>query len=226
KNPLFSALASNKFKIADFLLKREADINYKINGGEYKDVDIINYLYFISGFKDFLNTNNLKYILNNGFNIRQVTTDLINKMVNRNYSDGLLEIILKHFIYDDTFIIRLLSVYKNRVALTTEQIQNIITDEKRKINIDESVYENADEHENYDAINMILDYDGSGNESIIEKIEDYEILERAIEYDNIKLVKKILNYDFVDLDQLNIENALSEASKNINVEMLKSLLES
>jgi len=226
KTPLFSAIASNKFRIADFLLKREANINYKINQGEYKDVDIINYLYFMSGFKDFLNRKNLKYILNNGFNIRQVTTDLINKMVNRNYSDGLLEIILKHFIYDNAFIIRLLTVYKNRVALTTEQIQNVITDEKRKIDIDESVYENADERENYDAINMILDYDGSGEESITEKIEDYELFERAVEYDRTSLVKKILSYEFIDLEQLNIENALSEASKNINVEMLKLLLDS
>jgi len=226
KVPLFSAIASNKFRIADVLLKNHANINYRINGeGKYHNVDIINYLYYMSSFSDILNKKNLKYILHNGFNIRNISTDLINKMVNRNYSDGLLEILLKHCIYDNQFIIHLLTLYHHRVTMSNEQLQNLITEEKSKIAVDESVYDNADRHENYDAICMILDYDGRDQEDIYEVIEDYELLERAIEYDHVELVKKILSYDTLDLDRLNIENALCEASKNTNVEMLKLLLD-
>jgi len=125
KIPLFSAIALNKFRIADILIKNQADINYRINGGEYHDVDIINYLYYMSSFSDFLNCKNLKYILFNGFNIRNLSTDLINKMVNRNYSDGLLEILLKHCIYDNNFIINLLSLYSNKVAMSNKQFNNL-----------------------------------------------------------------------------------------------------
>jgi len=227
KVPLFSAIASNKFRIADLLLRSQADINYRINGdnGKYQNVDIINYLYYMSSFSDFLNKKNLKYILHNGFNIRSISADLINKMVNRNYSDGLLEILLKHCIYDNHFIIHLLTLNHHRVTMSKEQLQHLITEEKSKIAVDERVYDNADQHENYDAICMILDYDGRDQEDIYEVIEDYELLERAIEYDHVELVKKILSYDTLDLDRLNIENALSEASKNTNVEMLKLLLD-
>jgi len=228
KIPLFSAIASNKFRMADALIKKyNANINYHINGGEYKNVDILNYLYYMSGFRDYLNPKNLKYILHNGFNIQHITPDLMNKMVNRNYSDGLLEILLKYYIYDNDFIISLLSIYNYQYPLTNTEIQNIFSNEKRKITIDEDFYDNADEHENYDAIYiyLILDNDGRDPEELYDIIENYALLERAVEYNHVELVRKIISYYSSDLARLPLENALMEASKNINLDMLTLLLD-
>jgi len=224
KIPLFTAIALNKFKMADLLIKRNADINYQINGRDYHNVDIINYLYYMSGFRDFLNRRNLKYILINGFHIKTINTEVVNKMINRNYNEGLLDILLKNYIYDNNFIIHLLSMYHYKVAASDKDLQKMINDEKNKIMIDESVYDNADERENYDAIQMILDYDSSGKEVINDRIEDYELLEKGVEYDNYALVQKILTHPFVDMERLHLDKALAEASKNIRLDILELLL--
>jgi len=224
KIPLFTAIALNKFKIADLLLKKNANINYLINGRGYHDIDIINYLYYMSGYSDFLNRRNLKYILNNGFHIKHINTEVVHKMLKRDFNEGLLEILLKNYVFDNNFIIKLLVISHFQETVSNKELQQMIDNEKNKIIIDDSVYDICDERENYDAVTMILDYDSSGKESINDRIEDYELLEKGVGYDNYKLVQKILNHPYLDEERLHMEDALIEASKNIQLDILELLL--
>ncbi|ORX79320.1 ankyrin [Anaeromyces robustus] len=74
KVPLFSALAHNNFKVADLLIKYDADINYSIsNQNNCQNLNILHYLNNIS----FLNEKNLRYILIHDFHIQGVTDDLL-----------------------------------------------------------------------------------------------------------------------------------------------------
>ncbi|OUM66528.1 hypothetical protein PIROE2DRAFT_59338 [Piromyces sp. E2] len=66
--PLFSVLARNDFSTAKVLLDRGASINYCVN-----NVDILTYLYT----RKLLNFKNLKFILENGYDINENDTDNI-----------------------------------------------------------------------------------------------------------------------------------------------------
>jgi len=90
--PLLTALSENKFEIADFLIENKADINYPSH-------NVIEYLKTNNN----LNKNNLKYILNKGYKIKYITVNLIESLI-KDLQNKLLEIILKHYKYDQNFI--------------------------------------------------------------------------------------------------------------------------
>jgi len=216
--PLFLAVARQEFKIADLLIKYNADINFKISSFNRKNVGIIYYLYRINC----LYNENLKYILDKDFNIESITDNLINDLVSNHKNDN-LEIIFKHYIFDNAFILSLLNIYKNKTSLSRKQLQDITINEKNKIQINEYMYFNAIKKRNYDAIRILLYNDGSGDK-ILEKINKYDILERAVECDNFDLVKKILNSKPLNYKYINFEKVLLDACKNINVDIIEILI--
>jgi len=118
--PLFAAIAKNNFKIADLLIDRKAHINIvtEFNDSSY---NIIFYLFHFN----LLNNKNLKYILNNGFSVSEISDDLLVKLVEAKNNEH-LEIIFRHFKFGNSYILNFLNVYKNAEALSDKSLQNII----------------------------------------------------------------------------------------------------
>jgi len=226
KNPLFSAILKNKFTLADMLLKNGADINYCINNKD--DGDIINYLNTYGS----LNNKNLKYILNHGYDTYFLFTNINSCLISnfiRSFKNKFLDIIFKHYIFDNTFIINLLKWYKNCTPFTPIQFQTIITNEKNKLKIRENTYESyysdASKEENYEAIKIIFENDGSEHDILFRRINLYDILEKAIKLNDYCFVKNILCYDSFSFKSIISEKNFLYTTENNNMEILKLLIE-
>jgi ankyrin repeat protein len=228
KVPLFSALMNNNFSVADLLLQNKADINYCVNNKE--DGDIIHYLFTHAS----LNNKNLKYILNHGYDTYFLFTNINSSLITdfiRSFKNKFLEIIFKHYLFDNAFIINLLKWYKNRTPLSLHHLQGVITKEKNKLNIKENTYENyyhdAHKEENCGAIKILLENDGSEPEIIFRRINLYDILEMAIKLNDYKFVATILQqYDsFFSFKGIISEKNFICSSENNNMDIMKLLIE-
>jgi len=234
KTPLFSAIAFEKFNLANLLLKNKADINYTIT--DFKSIigvalNTINILSDLSS-RNFLNSRNLKYILNHGFKIKGITAAIINDLIQ--YKNGLkndlLEIIFRHYIFDNNFILNFLHFYKYQQALSNRRLHYFITKEKNKIVIQDTMYASTIQnayYKNWDAIYLFFVYDGSEPSKIIHRIRQYHILDIAIIKNDYYLVKAILNFikwkSNKDIEE--IEGLLMKAIQRENLDMLKLLFD-
>jgi ankyrin repeat protein len=144
-NPLMYALSQNNFKVANLLIKYGANVNYTIH---FKELSHSLYSH------NYLNTKNLIYILNHG--ITMVSANFINDIIKDN-DDSILNLLYKVLTYDDTFIVKLLHLYKGKVALSNQQLDNIIVQEKYKLEIHLSMFKNAYESMNFDVLQVLLD---------------------------------------------------------------------
>lgn len=163
KSPLSSAIAEDNFQLADTLIKNKADINYKIF---YNDI-IKNLIK-----NKLLDDKNLKYILDKGFNLTYINheTSLIYELLKASYPSYFIEIIFKHFIFDNTFILNLLHIYRNKIILTRQQLTDLIKKEKSKIMIKNKWYSTAVEYEVLDAIDIFIEYDIRKEDAILNLI--------------------------------------------------------
>lgn len=152
------------FEIANLLLNKGADINYKINS-----VDILSFL----NSQQVLNKNQLKFILNNGFDVKCIDSYLINTL-----SNEFIDIIFNHFILDNAFIIKLLKIYKEKKSLSNKKLNEIINEEKNKIEIKNNWYMEAIRKENFNKIETLLKYENKNNNSkflkMISLLECYD----------------------------------------------------
>lgn len=202
--PLFTAIIKNKFKVADLLIKYGASINYCINNLDCRKISIVDYCCFIKKIKDF-NRLQFNYILKKGFNKNNITSSLITKFVYNNRAD-LLETVFKHYIFDNLFILNLISFYKNKVPLSDNLLQNEIVKEKRKIEIDEEVYQKTLFRVNSDVLSILYDYDY--DDLIMDRVQHYRILEKAVLSNNYSLVEKILNNKSLNSSSMSFNNNL------------------
>ncbi|ORX44732.1 ankyrin [Piromyces finnis] len=216
KIPLFSSIANNNFEISDLLLEKEANINCTINN--------YNIIYYLCKF-NLLNQKNLLYTLNHGFNIKFRISSLIYELI-ENKKNLFLELMFKHYIFDQSFIINFLKIYKNREALSDKELKEAISKEKNKIPVNESMYKKANDKENYEAIKIIFDHDGSDQDIVFCRINKYEILDKAVKMNNYKFVKNILSYKAFNFKNILSEPILQEANRNSNIDIMKLLITS
>eukprot|EP00833_Pecoramyces_ruminatium_P015148 jgi/Orpsp1_1/1189180/evm.model.d7180000070059.1 len=229
KIPLFSAIVSENFELADLLLSYKADVNYTLKNNLNKTiVDIISYLCD----NHCLNNKKLLYILNHGFSIKNMNTKIINEIINykSEVKNDLLDTIFHHYIFDNDFILNLLHFYKNKKLLSIGQLSHMITKEKTKIEINDTMYDYAVKTNYYkknDIIYILFVYDGSDPKKITERIHHYKILETAIEKNDYYLVKRIINYNPWRFNgALNFEKILIKAIQKENVDIIKELMDS
>jgi len=232
KVPLFSAIAKKKFRIADFLMEKGADINYRLNILNWEDINVVNYLYHIGSV--YFDKTILRYIFSHGFNINCLTANLMSQF--KNIYDNGLEIIFNHSIFDNAFILNMLDYHSRKKPLSNKQLLSLIYNEKRKIKIDRECYKEALSLKKYDII--MLFFNNDVNHHNLNSYECYDLLEKAVVFNNYNLVKSILNYKVVNNferflysaskksgEEINFENILIEAIEVENVRILQLLTE-
>jgi len=191
KSPLLSVLALNKFKIADVLLNQGFDINYKINGYSIP--------YFLFRFNQ-LNKKNFKYILSKNIHI---SIELINKLIKNNHND-LLQVIFKHYLINQHFVLKTLSLYKNRISLSNKQLQEILNIEYNKLKIDDITIKNAFRINNYKAIQIMY----NSNDRIQSIISKY-LFEFVCNQNETELLNLIRKGNFENMGLLVDQNKYS-----------------
>ncbi|ORX80447.1 ankyrin [Anaeromyces robustus] len=205
--PLFSAVANGNFKIANLLIENGADINYILNTKDSFNINIINYCRHIFNKNCFeLSKKILKFILNKNFNGKAITTDFLNKIISKN--QYLLDTIFEHYIFDNEFILNLLSIYKNKTRLSNENLKKIINEEKNKIIIHDSMYDTSMKWGCCHAAKILLDYDSHDYLEILTIIEKYNMLEKVIIFNNYELAKKILSFKDLNFQHYDIQKLL------------------
>ncbi len=186
KVPLFNAIANNNFKISNLLIKHKANINYKIFNDTVLDYLIKNNL--------LITDNSLKYILNNGFKKSNITLDLIFNLI-KNQLNDILEIIYNFYqkinsnIILNVFLIRF---YKNKIPLSNEQLDKVLSSIKTDIDVSEKMYEHANFYDNDDAIRVLFEHDESDEDELFKRVVKYHILEKAIKAKNYEFVRKAI----------------------------------
>jgi ankyrin repeat protein len=234
-------ISKNQFRVADLLMKYGASIHYPVTY-QNETVEIIDYFYS----EKKLNDKILNYILAAGYNIGKDMTALIYKFILKKNSFSifnhdwhqklknncdLLQTIFEHYIYDNAFILRLLSLYTHKIPLSSSQLQKVISNEKNKIQIEEGMYELAVKSSHSDAITVLLNYDGSSVDELAERIQKYHLLEMTVDtgsycyIDNLyPTVQKIMSYPF-DYQSLNIRKILKKLIKNEDERVVKLVME-
>ncbi|KAG4099082.1 hypothetical protein H8356DRAFT_1390549 [Neocallimastix lanati (nom. inval.)] len=216
-SPLLCALSERKFIIANLLLKNGVNVNYKIH-----DTDITDILYH----DDNLTGDILKYLIKNGYN---VTSNLITTLAKERkycYLNASFIKLLKtivQYIFDDIFIIKMLSLYKNKTPLTEKQLTNIIDNEKNKIEIKNEWFDNIVVANNNEAVIMI--FDNCGKEHGLTKAKAFKTLKKAVEMNNYVFIEKYLNYILLNYINFNIEDILSEDNVSDNLYIMKFITE-
>jgi ankyrin repeat protein len=212
KIPLFCAIINNNFRVAKLLIDKKSDINFTINKS-----NIIYYLYKLNC----LSNKGLKFILNHGFYIKNITPNIIEEFI-ETFQNDFLNIISNH-IYTP-LVLNLLKIYRNRDPLSDEELLNLVNKEKANILVDECMYKNAIGVNNFKAIRIIFGHDTSDEDIIFRRINKYELLEKAILLDDYYLVKNILSYETFNFTNINSKKIFSEASQNNNMKIMKLLI--
>jgi len=94
---------------------------------DIKNKNIISFFYD----EDYLNLKNLKFILKCGY---EISPDIFSEFIIDNRVD-LIKEIFEYSIFDNSFILKLLLYYKHNRCLTTSDLQDLITLEKCKIDM-------------------------------------------------------------------------------------------
>jgi len=164
KSPLSSAIAEDNFQLADTLITNNADINYKLFYNDIIKNLTINKL---------LDDKNLKYILYKGFSVNHINLEssLIYELLKASYPSYFIEIIFKHFIFDNSFILNLLHFFKNKKYLSQQQLRDMIRKEKSKITIKDKWYSTAVEYEALDIIDIFIEYDIRKEDAILNLVK-------------------------------------------------------
>jgi len=225
--PIFSAIAKCKFRVADLLIKNGADINYTINctiKNENYCANILFYLFNMCNINSHFNNKIVKYVLNNNFKVNNITSDIINRLIFKK-NESLIEVIFKHYIFNNDFILELLSIYKNRITLSNEDLKNRIMGKENEI-INDSMYDTAVKWGRCKAIKILLDYDRKEQKDLYKIVEKYQLLEKAVTFSSYELLNKVLSYKTLDLSHIDYEKLIISLGCNPKGEsMLKLLLD-
>jgi len=213
-SPLSCALSKNNFKVANLFLNYYP-INFN-NTNQKNDDDII-YNLFSSGS---LNTKNLNFILNHGYKLLSKTIELL--VVNN--EEKFLKMIFNHFVFDQSFILKLLFSYKNKKIMSNKQLNEEIFHEKSKIKIHSNVFISTNESNlAYDVV-----FNHLGNDSnlfILDSFDDiYTLIFSAFEKKNYDFIEKFISSQLFDISKLKLEKCLQMPNLNSYVLFYEKIL--
>jgi len=192
KIPLFEAIACENFKVADVLLDHGANLHYVYDSNK----NIGDYLQMTQCINkktiSYLNMKDcLRYIVDENLLLKNVNNEKIDE----------LKMLFDYVVYDNTFILSLLNLYKNRTCLTSYQLKILISSQKNKLKITNKVYRKAINNSifrSFAPVQLLYLYDGSSKEFLYYKTKKNEIFNYAIEKKNKEIVWRILYNEFLN----------------------------
>jgi len=197
KIPIFCALEHQNFKIAEALLKGKkngvADLNY-INRQKQT---ILTYLYY----KNKLSKKVLKYCIERGVNVNiqwskkeSVLTQIIHGK--REGFEDIIKSLIYTTVYTNDFIVLLLTYGKTRKKVSESQFQNLIHDEKAKLNITKSVYKCVIDNGCINLLSPLFNHDIHFNlqTKTFDQLEGYGLLLRALLFNRYDIVNYLIQY--------------------------------
>jgi len=205
-SPLFLSLYNKDYTFAELLIYNGADINYKIDN---KDI-----IQCLSHYKQLNYIKTLEFLLNKGVN--SPSTSLIYELI-KNSENSTLKTFIKHFNYNNTYIINFLNYYNYQIPLTSAQLKNSL---KNIIIFEDNMYEQAILNNNFEVLKLLIHYDNKDQSHILMKI--FRILDS-----NAVIKEKLFINDLNNQQSLNmlfnqnfIENIKTIEEKRIIVENL------
>ncbi|ORX85123.1 hypothetical protein BCR32DRAFT_242027 [Anaeromyces robustus] len=212
---IFSAVSSNKFKISYFLLE-------KFKGKSFKS------LYTWLHKSKTLNNENLKFLLIsdiyfNKYDINSDNTRFTTPLYSIKYDFPFsLNQFLKYYLFNNSFILKLLSYYKDKISLSKSEFNDIVENEKNKYNDNWSYqYQLVFQDNDYENMNILYKYDTREKHIILEDLfnilikMDKEVQDTFVENVKMKIIK-------LPIDEQYINNLKCyEMIKDIIFEMIK-----
>ncbi|KAL6590560.1 ankyrin [Neocallimastix sp. 'constans'] len=217
--PIGLAVARSNFEVADLLYSEyNADINF--GDGVNK---CLPFAYKSGNFS----LNQLIYLLNRGYNSNGIIEDIIKSMVISSHNSH-IKCIWDHYIYDNSFIIKILKKRKEGKFYSSRQWKRILNEEKRKLYISDSLYDTVFENKNWEALQVFLNYDGRDQKMpIFDLIEENEVVEKAIDNDDLRTIQAISNYGYaLNYKTFNSEDLIMKAYSKNNEDIWKILIKS
>jgi len=156
--PLTLAFSINRMDIVNLLVKYGGDINQCIGLLSSDAVDQL------------LNERHNYYLLTK--RMIKLTPLFINSLVKSENRINFLRQVFEYVIFDNDFILKLLSYSKNRTKLSKEELCHIIKVEMDKIPINKRLYDIALENQNLDALNLIYQQDTRRKDVKLSEIWD------------------------------------------------------
>jgi len=205
-SPLSCAIIKKNFTVANLLLEKKADINFKIENDD---------LFLFLFRKNQLDMENLKFLLKH--NISVPSPYFINTLIEAG-NNSITEVILKHYNFDIVSILNLLNFYKYNVPLTIPQIRKTI----ERIEFNESMYDTAISKDNYEVLELLSKFDlrdeyKRSNDlfKILDSENNLYKKESIIDAIKNKRIKLSLDKHFID----NLSTI--EQKRNIIMDMIK-----
>ncbi|OUM59391.1 hypothetical protein PIROE2DRAFT_15083 [Piromyces sp. E2] len=202
KVPLFVAIANNNFKIATLLFKNEADISY-ITDDYYGFID-----YVCEDSR--LNIDNLKFILDYiDDDNNDLLNDLIYTLLSKKEKFGLLETVF--------------NFYNSNNSSGNNNNNN-------RIKIYKNLYRVASKNENCHAFRILIENDNSDEDTIFNRIVEFDILKMAIKTNNYDFVKKILDYKTFTFEikeestKISLIEIINKLNEFIDIKIYKSFV--
>jgi len=220
KNPLFSAIARNNFKLADYLIKNySANINITYNG----NCNILEYFYNNGNENQSLfNKNNIKYILTHEFNyidcIHHLIWDIIK--TNKPFFINLFEVILSYSLFSNDLILKLLFFYSNNISLSDKQLLNTF---QEIIPFSDFFFQKYSPPNKLNIMKLLFQYNISSKEVLYRNINTYYFNEYNIRIYGYRVVEEVLSFKNLNFKVINFENALFRIISQEKLEIMKNL---
>jgi len=187
--PLCISINQKNFKLSDYLIKNNADINYN------KGIIIKRLFRF-----ELLTNSKLNYMMKNGLEVKWLL-DII--LSNEKVNVTLLKSLLIYTGINNDNIIQLLSYYKNKIPLPIKYIQNILERNKNKLKIAKKILIECIKNKKFKYIQYLFNYEKKNKDTLFQHI-----------YNNIDIVGSL--FDSYDKPNKTILNLLINQGLDVN----------
>ncbi|ORX82395.1 ankyrin [Anaeromyces robustus] len=216
--PLFMVLERENYYIANKLIEKGADINFRNKDGD----NVLFYLYQ----NKLLNRKILRYIISKRIHINskdRIGYNIICYFI-ENGNEDLLNYIFEYFTYNIHFVLKCLTAYKNKIGMSSYEIILWMNKDKGKLKISETMIKLATEHWNINIISNIIFF--RFNLPLLKLYNRNNILPKVTEYNQIHLVKYLVyNGAYINKRDQDGNTSLIIAAKNGNYDIVKFLVD-